>query len=441
MSVSAVAPPAMRASNVRWTMLALLFAASFIAYVLRTSMSVAGEALMRELAISPVQLGMVLAAFAWGYALFQLPGGAWSDRVGPRRALTAICAGWGVCALLVGLVPGTSMASTTVILAVLIVLRFLMGVTQAPLYPVAAGSIARWFPESAWSLPNGLLSSALSAGSAATGPLIVWLVSVAGWRQALLAAAPLAFAVGAAWWWYARDRPAQHASVNAAELAFIGGDRPVEEPSPDPRAWRRVVADPQVLLLTASYFCSNYVFYFFFNWLFIYLVSVRGFASLEGGVFAAAPWITGAITGTLGGAWCDRLVQRRGARIGYHAMPVIGLLGAAVCIVSAAFAQSAYTAVVFLALCLGFQQLTEGAFWGAATAVGGRYAATACGVLNTGGNVVGGLGALLVPLIAETFGWTASVASGAGFALVGALLWLFIRPDRGVYALPASDAG
>ena len=67
-------------------MLALLFAASFIAYVLRTSMSVAGDTLIRELDISPLQLGVILAAFAWGYSLFQLPGGAWSGRVGSRRA-------------------------------------------------------------------------------------------------------------------------------------------------------------------------------------------------------------------------------------------------------------------------------------------------------------------------------------------------------------------
>ncbi len=111
-------------------------------------------------------------------------------------------------------------------------------------------------------------------------------------------------------------------------------------------------------------------------------------------------------------------------------MPVIGLVSAAVFIVGAAFARDDQTAVVLLALCLGFQQLTEGAFWGATTAVGGRYAATACGVLNTGGNIVGGVGALLVPLTAETFGWAAAVASGAGFAVVGAALWFFIRPDE-----------
>ena len=47
-------------------MLALLFAASFVAYVLRTNMSIAGERMMTDLGLTQVQLGMVLAAFAWG---------------------------------------------------------------------------------------------------------------------------------------------------------------------------------------------------------------------------------------------------------------------------------------------------------------------------------------------------------------------------------------
>ena len=76
----------------------------------------------------------------------------------------------------------------------------------------------------------------------------------------------------------------------------------------------------EVLLVTASYFCSNYLFYFFFNWLFIYLVQSRGFTMLEGGFYAAAPWLTGALGAVLGGWGCDRLVKRIGPRWGYAVM-------------------------------------------------------------------------------------------------------------------------
>jgi len=125
-----------RRTHVRWSILALLFMASFVAYVLRTNMSIAGENMMADLGLSKIQLGMVFSAFAWGYAIFQFPGGIFGDKVGSRRALTIIAIFWGILTLATGLVPGTTLASTAVILTTLIGLRFLMGVVQAPLFPV-----------------------------------------------------------------------------------------------------------------------------------------------------------------------------------------------------------------------------------------------------------------------------------------------------------------
>ena len=85
---------------------------------------------------------------------------------------------------------------------------------------------------------------------------------------------------------------------------------------------------------------------------------------------------------------------------------------------------------MFLSLCLAFQQMTDAVYWSAAISVSGRHAGSATGVMNTGGNVVGGVGALLVPLTVRSFGWPAALATGAGFAAVGALLWCWIRADR-----------
>ena len=46
--------------------------------------------MMSDLGLSQVQLGWVLAAFAWGYAIFQWPGGLLGDWLGGRKALTLI---------------------------------------------------------------------------------------------------------------------------------------------------------------------------------------------------------------------------------------------------------------------------------------------------------------------------------------------------------------
>jgi ACS family glucarate transporter-like MFS transporter len=422
-------------TNVRWHVVALLVLASFVAYLLRTNMSVAGERMMEDLGLTKVQLGFVLAAFAWGYAIFQFPGGVFGDRFGGRRALALIAASWGCLNLLVGLVPAGAMPATA-ILGTLIVLRFLMGVAQAPLYPITGGGVIyHWFPPTSWALPNGLTNAGLTLGAAATGPLIAWLAATVGWRQSFLLTAPAAFLVAAVWWWYVRDRPSEHAGVSAKEIALIDAGRHATSAAAEAarRAdWRSVIRNRNVLLLAGSYFCSNYVFYFFFNWLFIYLVDVRGFKALEGGYFAAAPWLAGAVGAAAGGLLADQLAARFGPRQGYRIPTMIALVAVGGLIFAAATAHNPVVAVIYLSLCLGLQQMTEGSYWAATIAVSGRHAATGCGVLNTGGNVVGGIGALLVPITAQRFGWVPALGTASIFALVGAVLWVWIRADEQV---------
>jgi len=189
-------------SNVRWVILALLFMASFVAYILRTNMSIAGESMMADLGLSKIQLGMVFSAFAWGYAIFQFPGGIFGNIVGSRRALTIMALLWGILTLATGLVPGITLVSTIFILFTLIGLRFLMGVVQAPLFPVVCGgAIGSWFPVSGWAFPNGLTSTGLALGAAATAPLIAWLMETLGWRESFILTAPLAFLIAGVWWW------------------------------------------------------------------------------------------------------------------------------------------------------------------------------------------------------------------------------------------------
>ncbi|NOR53600.1 MAG: MFS transporter [Candidatus Aminicenantes bacterium] len=412
--------------------LALLFMASFVAYILRTNMSIAGESMMADLGLSKVQLGMVLSAFAWGYAIFQFPGGIFGNIVGCRRALTIIALLWGILTLATGLVPGTTLASTAFILATLIGLRFLMGVVQAPLFPVACGgAIGTWFPVSGWAFPNGLTSTGLALGAAATAPLIAWLMETLGWRQSFILTAPLAFLIAGAWWWYARDNPADHPRVSKKELVLINANRlSPEQIIANRSAWKYVLKNRDILLLAASYFCMNYVFYIFFNWFFIYLVDVREFKIMEGGYFAAAPWMVGAVAASVGGLWCDRLCKRFGPRWGCRIPGIVGLSLAAGLLFLGAIAKNPYLAVVFLSLSFGCTQLTEGAYWAAAIFVSGKHASAGTGVMNTGGNVVGGIGALLVPITAEAFGWVPALATGSVCAMVGVGLWLVSRADK-----------
>jgi ACS family glucarate transporter-like MFS transporter len=413
-------------------LLLLIVVASFVSYVLRTNLSIVGPEMIAELGISATELGVVLSAFALGYTIFQFPGGVFGDRVGPRLAVTAMAVAWGLLTLLCGLVPETTTWSASTLVACLVVLRFLVGVTQAPIFPVMTGGlVSNWFPVSAWGLPNGLSSTGLTLGAAATPPLVVALSAWIGWRGSFVATVPVAFLLAGLWWWYVRDHPGQHTGVAQGELDVIeAGRAPPAAAAEQHGVWKAALADRQILLLTLSYFCMNYVFYLFFNWFFYYLVEVRGFEDAHAASFTSGQWIIGAVGATLGGLLCDRTMRRFGARTGARILPMVGLVGSGALLAAGAFETRPIVAIALLAASFGFNQLTEAGFWATTIAVAGRHASAAAGVLNTGGNLVGFVGALLVPVTAEAIGWPWAMATGSLAAVVGAALWLWIRADQ-----------
>jgi ACS family glucarate transporter-like MFS transporter len=420
-----------RNSGVRWVVLALIVLASFIAYVLRSNMSIVSATMMTDLGLTEVQFGMVLSAFALGYAIFQFPSGVFGGLLGSRLAITLIAIAWGVLTIATGLVPGSGAASIGVVVASLIVLRFLVGVVQAPVFPVTGGTTADWFPIGRWGLPLGLSSTGLTLGAAATAPLVVWLMGSYGWRGSFFLTAPLAFLLAGAWWWFIRDYPRDHPNVSPRELALIDADRPAPQSHAERKgAWKKVLKNRDILLLTASYFCMNFVFYLFFNWFFFYLTQVKGFGEQEAGGLTAALWVIGAVGATLGGFLCDRLIARFGLRRGPQILSITSLVLSAIFLFLGATASDPYQTVILLSCSFGFTQITEAPYWSTMISIASRDASEGGGVLNTGGNVVGFVGGMLVPLLSTHFGWVAAVSSGSIFALIGAALWFFVRGDR-----------
>ena len=392
--------------------------------------------MMKDLGLDEVQWGWVLAAFTAGYALFQFPGGILGDRFGPRRVLTAIAVLWAVLTVVTSLVPGPEAASTGLIIAVLFLVRFLVGAVHAPIFPVMNASIVRWFPVGGWALPSGLSSTGLTLGGAAAAIVLPLMIIQLGWRVTFLCVAPLGLLTAVLWWWYSRDEPSSHPAINEAEIELIRkgreikaipGEAPVEASGSD---WLRVLKNRDVLFLMLSYSSMNFVFYIVFNWFFYYLVEVRQFSATDAGFVASAQWIAGAAGAALGGWLCDRMCKGLGLRWGCRWPVIIGMTVSAILLLVGALHPHAYVAVSAMVLLFFFNQLNEGPYWATSIAVGGRHAGAAGGVMNTGANVMGIINALLVPFFAHAFGWTFAIASGAIFAMMGVAFMLLVRADK-----------
>ncbi|MEZ5461220.1 MFS transporter [Dokdonella sp.] len=425
-----------RPTLVRWRILFVLGALSFVSYMLRGNLSIAAPTMMADLQLTELQWGWVMSAFPLGYALFQFPGGVWGGRVGPRKALALIAVAWSLLIAVTSAIPSADVTSTALILTCLMAIQFFVGAAHAPVFPVMAASIERWFPVGGWGLPNGLTVCGLTIGLALTASALPWLIGAYGWRVSFLMIAPFGVCVGALWWWYSRDLPSEHRSINAAEVNLIAAGRdPVEyddtaPPAPGEQpAWLRILKNRDALLVTLSYSCMNFVFYVVFSWGFYYLVKVRGFSEQDAGFLTSAQWLFAGIGAVIGGWACDRLCRRVGLRWGCRWPIVVGMLVSAALLLGVAFHPSAEVAAAMLGLCFFFNQMTEGPYWAASTAVGGRHAGASCGLMNTGANFMGFVNALLLAYVADALGWQVAIAIGAGFALVGVGLILLVRAD------------
>lgn len=379
---------------------------------------------MPMLGLSQVAVGWLLTVFLIGYTLFQLPGAAVGRYLGARVTITivgvlSIAATMATC-----LAPRVGIALA--VLPLLLMSRFVLGVAQAALFPVASGAIESWFPERSWASAQGWLVFGMWLGSAAAAPAIALLMERWSWQVALYATSvPSLFLVGA-WYRYARNTPREHPSVSMRELAQIEEPAPATGNGAVSRSTLGLLRNPVLLRVTASYFLMNYVFYLVTFWSFLYLVQDKHFSTLEGGWLASIPFLAAAVAAPVGGTLSDMLCTRWGGGAGFRVIPLVALPAGALCLYFTVTAENPYWAVAALSLAFAFIELTEGPFWAAAMRSAPADSMAATAVLNTGGNLGGIVATPIIAALSSMSSWTTVFATGAVLSVAAAVLWLWI---------------
>src|SRR5262249_141155 len=148
----------------------------------------------------------------WAYAIGQIPIGWLGDRFGPKRILILLIASTSACAILTGAAIG---------LGSLFAARFLLGIAEAGAFPVASRGMQLSFAPSERGRIQGV-PHFFSRFAVAITPLTAGGLLIAyGWRAMFYVFGAIGFVWVAAFWWFYRERPEDHARVNRAELAEI----------------------------------------------------------------------------------------------------------------------------------------------------------------------------------------------------------------------------
>lgn len=289
----------------RWgRLLPIAFITYSLAYLDRSNYSIAVAGGMQQaLNLSGGIAALIGAAFFLGYFLFQVPGAMYAERRSVRGLIFWSLIFWGVLAAAQGLVSNV---------AVLIVLRFLIGMVEAAVLPAMVIFLSHWFTKA----ERGRANTFLILGNPVT---VLWMTVVSGflveatsWRWMFvlegLPAIIWAFVFRA----LVADRPEDASWLNTAERDGVIAALAAEQRAIPPMkaGFGAVMRSRNVIVLAIQYFMWSLGIYGFVFWLPTIVKAGSGQGIGLTGLLSGAPYLLAVILMILNSRASDRSGHR-----------------------------------------------------------------------------------------------------------------------------------
>lgn len=319
-------------SSVRWLIVTMLFVITAINYGDRATISIAGPAMSKELGLDSVNMGYIFSAFAWSYAIFQIPGGWLLDKFGSKRVYFWSIFLWSAFTLLQCTVW---MFPPLYSFVALFAMRFMVGAIEAPSFPGNSRIAAAWFPNQERATACAIFNSAQYFATVIFAPIMGALTFHFGWHYVFVFMGAIGILGSFVWLWIIHS-PKDHPWVNKAELDFIteGGalvnlDSKKDDKATGPKLGylKQLVRSRCLMGVCLGQYCITALTFFFITWFPVYLVQERGMGILKTGFIAAIPAVCGFIGGILGGVISDSILRKtKSLTIARKTPIVIGML-------------------------------------------------------------------------------------------------------------------
>ena len=389
------------------TVVILLAISGLINYIDRSNLSIAAPVLEIQLSLSPLQIGSLLAAFSWTYALLQLFGisGWLTDRFPVSQVMLWGFVVWSVATIATGLVSG---------FALLFMTRLLLGAGESIAYPCYSRIFAD-LPQEHRGRANALIDAGTKLGPT-TGTLIGGFLLVHfNWRMLFIV-----LGVGGLAWlipWII-FMPRTHREKDATTYEAIPSTSELLHVS---AAWGAFL----------GHFCGNYFFYFLLAWLPYYLVRearlpLSTMVHLTSSVFFVVASST-ILTGWLS----DRLIARGASPTRIRKTVVVGGLSVASSLIALAFTSSnlRLSVIILFVACMGYGAYSSNHWAISQTLAGPAMAGRWTSVQNGIGNLSGIAAPWIAGAILQVNGSSRVAFVVAGLvAMAGAFIWAFMVP-------------
>lgn len=331
----------------RWTIAGVLGVGSFVNYVDRVNLSIAGPEIMREFHLSAAQLGVVASAFLWTYAVLQLPIGAILDRIGVRWVNRAAAVLWAIASFLTASAGG---------LGLLLVSRLVLGFGEAPTIPAGWKAIGQWFPRSERGRATAIFDGCAKISNVLGIPVMAFLVTVFSWHAAFVFTGVLSLGYLLVWWllYLTPKQALERGRLSPEEFAYLREGGADDEDAPAPSSLTglgHLLRRRKTWGLALGYASYTYAYYVLLTWLPGYLEKQFGVKLLAGGFYTMIPWLVAVLAQFLvGGIVLDRLIARSGDETKARRIVLVVSMLVSLSVAGAAYAGSVAVALVFLSI-------------------------------------------------------------------------------------------
>jgi len=403
----------MKPTHARYRVVVFALALAMIMYIQRVAISQAIVPIAADLHLNKAQTGVVLGAFGLSYALFEIPMGLLGDKLGVRWVLSQLVLIWSLFTALTGAAWN---------LVSLWALRFLFGAGEAGCFPNLTRMLSAWLPLSERVKAQAVMWAFGRWGGALAPPVAFFVIYHFGWRLGFVALAMIGVAWVAAFLPWFRNDPAQHKSVNAAELALLGGGRELvlhERGIP----WYRLLLQKDIFFLGLQYFGFSYTWYFYVTWLPTWLQQARGLAPGVAATYAMVPLAFGGL-GSIVSGFLPLAIPRKWVAVG-------GFFATAFLIAIIANMPGVALPMVLMGIASFTSDLTMPISWNTCVEIGKEYTATVSSTMNMLGNLAGFVAPTVFGLILQgtNNNWSIVMYTMAGAAVVSGACWFFLEPD------------
>ncbi len=388
--------------------MALMYVASFLD---RVNIGFAALTMNRDLGFSPEVFGFGAGIFFLGYFLFEIPSNLLLEKLGARAWMCRIMVSWGLVSM------ATAFVKTD---TAFYVLRFLLGLAEAGLYPGMILYMTYWFPQATRARFIALFLAAVPAASVIGAPISGWLLGfdgiLHGWQWMLLLEGVPSLLLGVAILWLLPDRPANAAWLSGPDKAILearlAADRLDDAKLGALSGFWEMLADKRIWIFIIPDFSIVIGLYGMGLWM-PQMIKGLGFSNLETGFLVALPYFVSMVAMVLLGLSSDRRGERIWHVAGAAFAAASGLLGAVLLhgavLVMASFCLAA--AGIYGALAV---------FWTLPTAMlRGMAAAGGLALLNSFSNLGGFFGPYLMGWLKQNTG-----SYTLGMSLLAAMLAL-----------------